>query len=157
VIAVWITIGWSMKFLRPLDVALQIQLPAWVRIPGLIAILVGAVGVLACGIMLSTRGIGTMAGKERLLPKEFLAVGPFRFVRNPMSLGAVVLLVGLSLWQRSTVALGLTTGLFGLFHAVIVNVEEPGLEKKFGESYREYKRKVPRWLPRWRSRSSSVN
>jgi protein-S-isoprenylcysteine O-methyltransferase Ste14 len=138
-----------MKFLRPLDVALQIQLPAWVRVPGLIAILVGAVGVLACGIMLSTRGIGTMAGKDRLLPKEFLAVGPFRFLRNPMSLGAVVLLVGLSLWQRSTVALGLTTCLFGLFHAFIVCVEEPGLEKRFGKSYCEYKRQVPRWLPRW--------
>src|SRR5215475_9161114 len=133
-----------MSFLRPLDVALQIQLPAWVRVPGLIAILVGAVGVLACGIMLSTRGIGTMAGKDRLLPKEFLAVGPFRFVRNPMSLGAVVLLVGISLWHRSTVALGLTAGLFGLFHAVIVCVEEPCLEKRFGDSYREYKRQVPR-------------
>jgi protein-S-isoprenylcysteine O-methyltransferase Ste14 len=31
-----------------------------------------------------------------------------------------------------------------------VYVEEPGLEKRFGESYREYKRNVPRWIPRWR-------
>jgi protein-S-isoprenylcysteine O-methyltransferase Ste14 len=150
VIAVWLVIGWLVGFLRPVDVRLGTELPAWVQIPGLIALLLGAVGVLACGMMLSTRGIGALPGKERLLPVAFLATGPFRFVRNPMSLAGVILMVGIALWRRSAVGLGLAAGLFVLFHAVAVCVEEPGLETRFGESYRQYKRNVPRWFPRWR-------
>jgi hypothetical protein len=41
--------------------------------------------------MLSNVGIGTLSGQERLLPVKFLATGPFRFVRNPMSLAGTIL------------------------------------------------------------------
>jgi protein-S-isoprenylcysteine O-methyltransferase Ste14 len=149
VIAVWGTIGWLVGFVRPLDTTLGIELPAWVRIPGVAAMLVGFAGVLGCGLMLSVVGIGTLPGKEHILPVEFLATGPFRFVRNPMSLAGVVLMAGIALWHRSTSGLGLAAALFVLFHLVIVRVEEPGLERRFGESYREYKCYVPRWIPRW--------
>src|SRR5262249_7299944 len=81
-------------------------------------------------------------------PREFAATGPFRFVRNPMSLGGVVLLAGIALWQRSALGLGLAAVLFLVFHLVVVYLEEPGLEKRFGDSYREYRRNVRRWLPR---------
>jgi protein-S-isoprenylcysteine O-methyltransferase Ste14 len=118
---------------------------------------IGAVGVLACGLMLSTCGIGTLRGEEWTLPKDFLVRGPFRFVRNPMSLAAVILLLGIALWSRSTLTLGLTLAFFGLFHLVIVRVEEPGLERRFGESYRTYKCNVPRWLPRVRPWSGSAH
>jgi len=37
-----------------------------------------------------------------------------------------------------------------LLHLFIVFVEEPKLERRFGESYREYKRRVNRWVPSWR-------
>jgi protein-S-isoprenylcysteine O-methyltransferase Ste14 len=59
-------------------------------------------------------------------------------------------MIGIALWYRSTFGLVLAAGLFVLFHAVVVYVEEPGLEKRFGESYRQYMRNVPRWLPRLR-------
>ena len=155
VIAVWLAIGWLLGYLRPLDVSLGTELSAWVQIPGAVAVLVGAAGVLACGVMLSTRGIGTLQGNERLLPKEFLVSGPFGHTRNPMSLAGFILMLGIALWHRSTLALGLAAGLFVLFHLVVVFVEEPGLEMRFGESYREYQRHVPRWVPRWRAWSSS--
>lgn len=150
VIAVWFGIGWLVGYLRLLDASLGIELPAWVLLPAGMLVFVGAAGVLICGVMLSTRGIGTLRGHERLLPKDFLASGPFRFVRNPMSLAGVILFVGIALWHRSTLALGLAAGLFVLFHLVVVYVEEPGLERRFGDSYRAYKRAVPRWVPRWR-------
>jgi protein-S-isoprenylcysteine O-methyltransferase Ste14 len=82
------------------------------------------------------------------MPREFVATGPFRFVRNPMSLGGVVLLAGIALWQRSALGLGLAAVLFLVFHLVAVYLEEPGLEKRFGDTYREYRRNVRRWLPR---------
>lgn len=147
-ITVWLTIGWLVGKLRPGDRYLGVELPPWVWLPGIVFSVVGAAGVLICGGMLSTQGIGTLRGEERLLPKDLLVVGPFCFVRNPMSLAAVVLLFGIALCNRSTLGLGLDAGIFILFHLVAVRVEEPGLEKRFGESYREYKRGVPRWVPR---------
>jgi hypothetical protein len=86
VLAVWLAIGWLVGRLRPLDAALGVELPAWARAPGVVALVAGGAGVLACGAMLNTRGIGTLRGADRLLPRDFLAAGPFRFVRNPMSL-----------------------------------------------------------------------
>ena len=157
VIAVWLAIGWLAGYLRPLDASLGTELPAWAQIPGVLALGVGAAGVLGCGVMLSTVGIGTLSGKERLLPVDFLAIGPFRFVRNPMSLAGVILMAGIALWHRSALGLGLVAILFVIFHLVIVYVEEPGLENRFGESYRAYKRHVPRWIPRrrpWSGRSA---
>ena len=102
--------------------------------------------ILACGGSLSTRGILSMPG-ERLLPQEFVAFGPFRIVRNPMSLGFVILMLGLGLYASSLSILVFASALFLFLHLVVVYVEEPGLEKRFGETYREYKRSVHRWLP----------
>ena len=72
--------------------------------------------------MLSTRGIGT--------------------------LGGVILIVGIALWHRSAFGLGLAAMMFLVMHLVVVYLEEPGLEKRFGDSYREYRLNVRRWVPR---------
>ncbi len=82
------------------------------------------------------------------MPREFVATGPFRFVRNPMSLGGAFFMTGIALWHRSALGLGLAAALFLVFHLVAVYLEEPGLEKRFGDSYREYRRNVRRWVPR---------
>jgi protein-S-isoprenylcysteine O-methyltransferase Ste14 len=155
VIVIWLAMGWLVGQLRPLDASLGTELPAWFQLPGIVALLAGAAGVLVCGAMLSTRGIGTLRGKEWNLPVTLLVTGPFRFVRNPMSLAGFTLMVGIALWYRSTMALGFAALLFVLLHLVAVYVEEPGLERRFGDSYREYKRHVPRWLPRWPAWSGS--
>ena len=146
VIAVWLAIGWLAGYLRPLDASFGTELPPWVQMPGVISLVIGAAGVLGCGVILSTVGIGALGGKERLLPVNFR----FQFMRNPMSLAGVILMAGIALWHRSLLGVGLVAVLLVIFHLVIVYVEEPGLEKRFGESYREYKRHVPRWIPRWR-------
>ena len=67
---------------------------------------------------------------------------------------------GFALWHRSAFSLGLAAAVFLVLHLVVVYSEEPGLEKRFGDSYREYRRNVRRWLPRitpWRrSRADQV-
>ena len=146
--AIGLTFGWLTGYLRPIDASLGVELPRWSQIPGLVAIVAGAALVLLCGVMLSTRGIGTLRGEEWFMPRDFVATGPFRFVRNPMSLGGAVFVTGIALWHRSVLGLGLAAVLLLVFHLVAVRLEEPGLEKRFGESYRTYKRHVPRWIPR---------
>jgi protein-S-isoprenylcysteine O-methyltransferase Ste14 len=141
-------VGWCALHLRGWDPYLGVSLPAWSRTPGLILLISGGSLVLACGGILSTRGILETHG-DRFFPKEFVAFGPFRYMRNPMSLGAVILMLGLGLYESSVSILLLAWALFLFFHVVVVYVEEPGLEKRFGESYREYKRSVNRWLPKF--------
>ena len=74
-----------------------------------------------------------------------------------MSLGGVVLMTGIALWYRSAFGLVFAAAMFLVAHLVAAHVEEPGLEKRFGDSYREYRRNVRRWLPRitpWRRSSA---
>ena len=112
---------------------------------GLILVVLGGLAVLICGGTLSTRGILTSG--DRLFPKEFVASGPFKYVRNPMSLGVVTLMLGLGLCERSICVMLFAAGLFLLLHLVAVYVEEPGLERRFGARYRAYRQSVNRWIP----------
>jgi protein-S-isoprenylcysteine O-methyltransferase Ste14 len=113
---------------------------------GVAAMAAGGVLILTCVGLFASRGRGTPAPFDP--PREFVAVGPYRYVRNPMYVGALTLLVGFGLWQRSVSVL-----LFALLAALIAHLflvlfEEPDLERRFGDSYVEYKGSVNRWLPR---------
>ena len=55
--------------------------------------------------------------------------------------------IGFGLFQRAVSVLLLAVGASLLAHLFVVFVEEPGLERRFGESYRRYKQSVNRWLP----------
>lgn len=101
--------------------------------------------MLSCVALFVVRGEGTAAPFDP--PRRFVASGPYRFVRNPMYLGAALVLSGFGLYSRSPSVLGLVA-LAALFvHLFVVLVEEPGLESRFGEGYRDYKVRVKRWSP----------
>ncbi len=81
-------------------------------------------------------------------PRHFVAVGPYRWVRNPIYIGALLVVLG-EAWLFHSYALLVYAGAMAFgFHLFIVIYEEPRLESKFGETYREYRREVWRWLPR---------
>jgi protein-S-isoprenylcysteine O-methyltransferase Ste14 len=139
--------AWGASHLRKWDRYMGFSLHTWSRTPGLILLIAGGLLVLICGAILGTRGILEKPG-DRLFPKEFVASGPFRYVRNPMSLGIVVFMVGLGLYESSVSILLLALALFLALHLIVVYVEEPGLERRFGQSYLDYRRSVNRWLPK---------
>jgi protein-S-isoprenylcysteine O-methyltransferase Ste14 len=58
-------------------------------------------------------------------------------------------MTGLGLYESSGCILLLAAVLFLFFHWLVVYLEEPGLERRFGDSYRDYKRSVNRWLPKF--------
>jgi protein-S-isoprenylcysteine O-methyltransferase Ste14 len=139
--------GWLASRVQRLDERLEIPLPAWITVAGVLVGAIGALIVFACAGVFVMRGRGTPAIFDP--PREFVAAGPYRFVRNPMYIGGAVMLVGWSLCQRSLTVLLFAFAVFVLFHLYVVFVEEPGLEARFGESYFAYKQSVNRWLPRF--------
>ena len=82
-------------------------------------------------------------------PKELVAVGFYRYVRNPMYVGVLLILFGYFLWFGYWSILAYSGFIFGATHLFVTLYEEPTLKKKFGAAYEEYLRRVPRWIP-WR-------
>ena len=99
-----------------------------------------------CVLLFARVGRGTLAPWDPT--QRLVAVGPYRHVRNPMISGVLLMLVGQALWWRSG-ALALWAAAFLLInHTYFILSEEPGLERRFGESYQAYRAHVPRWIPR---------
>lgn len=113
-------------------------------------------GLLIAGLALFSWCISLFArvGRGTLAPwdptRKLVAVGPYRYVRNPMISAVAMLLLGQALFWGSW-RISLWAGIFILVnHLYFVLLEEPNLEKRFGQSYRLYRANVPRWLPRLR-------
>ena len=138
--------GWVALGVRAYDQTIGVVLPAWARVVGIIVMITGSVLLLICVGVFVARGHGTPAIFDP--PREFVALGPYKYVRNPMYVGGFILLSGFGLYHHSVSILALTLLLAFLFHMFVLWVEEPGLEQRFGSSYRAYKNSVNRWLPK---------
>jgi protein-S-isoprenylcysteine O-methyltransferase Ste14 len=138
--------GWLALSVRAYDQSLGVGMPAGGRVVGVLLMLLGGALALTCGATFVTRGQGTPAPFDP--PRQFVATGPYRWVRNPMYVGGVALFVGFALWHRSVAILILAGVVTCCLHLFVLLVEEPGLEQRFGDSYIEYKRTVRRWIPR---------
>lgn len=110
-------------------------------------LLVGGFMVFAWCVSLFARvGRGTLAPWDPT--QRLVAIGPYQYVRNPMITGVAAMLAGQALVTGSRV-LALWLMIFVAFNfAYFVFVEEPGLARRFGASYLDYKARVPRWIPR---------
>ncbi|MBN2258638.1 MAG: isoprenylcysteine carboxylmethyltransferase family protein [Anaerolineaceae bacterium] len=89
-------------------------------------------------------GLGTPAPFKPT--QKFVASGAYHFSRNPMYVGALVILVGEAVLIRAPSLLIFILFLFILFTIYIIVYEEPRLIKSFGASYQNYMKKVPRWI-----------
>jgi protein-S-isoprenylcysteine O-methyltransferase Ste14 len=81
-------------------------------------------------------------------PRELVAVGYYRYVRNPMYVGILLILIGHFLWFEYRSLLIYLLIVFVVIHLFVTLYEEPTLKRKFGSSYEDYLRRVPRWIPR---------
>jgi protein-S-isoprenylcysteine O-methyltransferase Ste14 len=108
--------------------------------------LFGAAMVVWVSIVFVTHGGGTPVPIEP--PRNFVAAGLYRFVRNPMYFGALLALFAEAVLFRSLWILLYAGMLWLALHTFTVLLEEPQLERRFGETYREYRRRTPRWIPR---------
>ncbi len=61
-------------------------------------------------------------------PEQFVAIGPYKYVRNPMYIGGFVVLVGLGIYERSPSMLIFCVAWLMLAHLLVILYEEPNLE-----------------------------
>lgn len=132
-------LGMTMLQIRPLNYV------------GIVLLVIGAGLRFWASSLFWTIGRGTPIPARAAAPRRLVTSGPFGYVRNPLYLGAILMCIGLGTFFESPSILIFSIVLFIYLHASLVLYEETNLEKRFGEEYVDYKRRVPRWVPRFRS------
>ena len=141
VIPVWIA--------RRADTRLVLGGPAGQYIWQTLGLALLAIGLILFGASLRRfvgEGDGTLAPWDP--PRKLVIRGPYRYVRNPMISGVIALLFGEALVLLSTPHFQWALGFLVINLVYIPLLEEPQLERRFGDSYRQYCRHVRRFIPR---------
>ena len=121
------------------------------RYAGLPLMAIGAAGLLWCIWDFFAAGRGTISPIDP--PRHLVVRGLYRYVRNPMYVAVVTILIGEAIFFLSVPVLIEAGIFFSLANLFVMCYEEPALRRKFGESYEEYLQTAGRWIPR---SSSSV-
>jgi protein-S-isoprenylcysteine O-methyltransferase Ste14 len=89
-------------------------------------------------------------------PKELVVKGLYRYVRNPMYVGILLIIIGEAIFFEGGLLALYTLVVFLVTHTFVILYEEPTLQRLFGESYKWYRREVGRWLPRRGSNNAAA-
>lgn len=120
------------------------------RYLGIPLIILGIIVYLASAGAFALNGRGTPAP---IRPTEKLVIqGLHHYVRNPMYIGLLSLLLGEALWFQSGLLLLYMAFIFTAFNVFIRLYEEPTLRRTYGEEYHRYCESTPRWIPRFTSK-----
>ena len=120
--------------------------PAVIEAPQIAGMIICAAGTAIafwCIFAFVFVGRGTPAPFDP--PRRLVIRGPYRFVRNPMYIGAMVTLLGVALFYRSLSILIYACLFFLATHLFVILYEEPKLRQLFGSEYEAYCRRVSRW------------
>jgi protein-S-isoprenylcysteine O-methyltransferase Ste14 len=130
----WLLTGWDAD-----------DQPPALRLLGVALMVAGTALVLETTTRFALHGRGTPAPWAP--PERFVERGSYRFVRSPMYLGVLLLIVGQGLLLGREILYVWALAAWLLFTTFLVVYEEPQLERRFGADYEDYKRRVGRWLP----------
>jgi protein-S-isoprenylcysteine O-methyltransferase Ste14 len=117
-----------------------------VEYSGIVVAVAGWALALWCILTFALIGRGTPAPFDP--PRKLVIQGPYRYVRNPMYLGAALTLCGAALFYRSLALLAYMGVFLIATHIFVVWYEEPTLTRLFGADYEQYRTRVGRWLVR---------
>ena len=84
-------------------------------------------------------------------PTRLVITGFYRYVRNPMYVGALLIVLAETVYFGFPWLVLYAVGLWAALHTALVVFEEPQLKKRFGADYEQYLKAVPRWIPKIRS------
>jgi protein-S-isoprenylcysteine O-methyltransferase Ste14 len=113
---------------------------------GIVLVLAGLVPLIESFARFALIGLGTPAPVAP--PQHLVVTGFYRYVRNPMYVGVLAIILGNAL-ILGNVAVFAYAALVALgFAAFVMGYEEPTLRRQFGADYERFCRNVPRWIPR---------
>jgi protein-S-isoprenylcysteine O-methyltransferase Ste14 len=117
-------------------------------------VVLSGVGVLLDAFVRFARADGTPAPTAPT--GHLVVVGPYRYVRNPMYLAVLAIILGQALLFGSAGTLlyaGIVLAAVALF---VLAYEQPTLAEEYGAEYREYRQNVRGWIPRVRPWTAGV-
>lgn len=120
--------------------------PAMPRLIAALAIALIGGTVTAAGALAFRKAQTTVNPFRPQRTSALVSIGIYRFTRNPMYLGLLLVLLGLSTYLWSLPALAGPPAFIAYIWRFQIVPEERVLEEKFGSTYLEYKRQVRRWL-----------
>jgi protein-S-isoprenylcysteine O-methyltransferase Ste14 len=126
--------SWGLVFLFP---------SIW--LVGFLPLVLGVALYFWCAGAFTFIGKGTPAPIDA--PKFLVKEGPYHWVRNPMYIAVLSIVIGQAILFHSLLLVGYALLVGTVVHLFVVFVEEPSLRQQFGESYETYLRTVPRWIP----------
>lgn len=142
VAAIGVVVGLALTFVYPVPIVA----PSTTRLViGVGSALILSFLALAISANITFGRAGTPANPYA--ETRALAVnGPYRFTRNPMYLGLVLMTVGLGLVMNSMWLILMAVAVMLALRNLVIVHEERYLEEKFGDTYRAYLKRVRRWL-----------
>jgi protein-S-isoprenylcysteine O-methyltransferase Ste14 len=131
---------WALdSFVLRFSTSLSFLIPGYIRLPPAVALLILAFYMAWTGL--------NVVFKEVREPPVVIDKGVFSWVRHPIYLSEIMLYVGLFLISPSLISLAVIVLVF-FFLDFVAGYEEKKLEEKFGQSYRDYRRRVGKWFPK---------
>ena len=135
----FVLLGLALDWLRP-----AAFLPSAVQYAVGAALIALALALAAAAIVCFTRA-GTNVPTRQ--PATALVVaGPYRFSRNPIYVGMILLVLGIGVMVDSVWLIGLALPFAFVLRYGVIAREERYLAAKFGDAYRAYRERVRRWL-----------
>jgi protein-S-isoprenylcysteine O-methyltransferase Ste14 len=140
-VTVWAPLYWIFPWVRH----------AITRSSGLLALAalllaLGIAGYLWCALDFALRGRGTPFPADP--PKVLVVRGLYKYVRNPMYISVLTILLGECALFASRQLLEYSAAIAVMFHLFVLIYEEPALRRQMGSAYEDYCRGVRRWIPR---------
>jgi protein-S-isoprenylcysteine O-methyltransferase Ste14 len=120
------------------------------QIAAIFIAILGGFMVIWVSIACVRQGMGTPIPIDP--PIRLVFTGLYRYVRNPMYVGALLIVVAEAVYFGSPWLILYAVGLWAVLHTALIIFEEPQLKRCFGADYEQYLKEVPRWIPKVSSR-----
>ena len=119
-----------------------------IKTAGIIIMWAGTALAIWCAVLIFLFGKGTFLVTSA--PKKIMTHNIFGIVRNPMMWALYIIVFGEILTFGHFILVIWLIAMVRIIYLIVANYEEPQLEQRFGESWKEYCQKVPAWIPRFK-------
>lgn len=130
--------AWGASRFFALPVIFQSTLGGWI-------VFAAGFAVSALGRLAFARA-GTEVVPVSKKNSALVASGPFGVTRNPMYLGILIALLGLAVVLGTVAGFVAALAFFFFVNFISIPYEEEKMERRFGEEFRAYKKRVRRWI-----------